>query len=484
MTVAGAARAETYHVDSRSGDDSRAGTGVNQAWRSLDRVNAAAYRPGDRVCFRAGSAWTGQLIVTARGEPGRPIVFEAEGDGPRPRIDGAGRVEDAILVRNAQHVVVRGLEVTNRGEVVVVRRGVHVLARDAGTLAGIAITDLFVHDVNGSQKRKNNGGIVFSTQGPRPTRFDGLTIERNIVWRVDRSGICAASEFWPRARWFPSPGVVIRDNWLGDLGGDGVVPWATDGCLIEHNILEGANKRAGSYNAGIWPWSTDNTVMRLNRASGVQTTLDGQGFDSDYNSRNTRIEWNLSHDNEGGFLLICDDGGANPKESLGNRGTIVRRNISRHDATRGVHLSGRVDGLVEQNAFYTAAGSDIQMVLATNWHGWPRGVTFRDNLFVSGGVCRYGHEVGRIEGTYAIGPGWGPARDIVFQGNRHVGRHEGQPNSDARPSSAAPRPISFEDWPGPRFDPERPGDFRAFLAAHRAWMLNLMERQFGERPAP
>jgi hypothetical protein len=330
-----AARGAIYTVDAHAGDDANPGHGPGGAWRTPGRVNAATFRPGDHVRFRAGGAWTGQLRITCRGEPGRPIVFEAEGDGPRPRIDGGAGVEDAVLLHNAQHVVVRGLEVTHAGggEDGATRRGVHIVGEDAGVLAGIEVTDLFVHDVRGTQARKENGGIILTTSGRRtPTRFDGLRIERNIVWRADRSGIVARSTHASRRRWFPSTGVVIRDNWVGDVGGDGITPWATEGCLVEHNIVEGADERAGTYNAGIWPWSTDGTVLRLNRASGVKTLRDGQGFDSDDNSRGTLIEGNLGHDNAGGFLLVCAPGGRDPREDLGNRGTIARYNISRQTA--------------------------------------------------------------------------------------------------------------------------------------------------------
>ena len=173
--------------------------------------------------------------------------------------------------------------------------------------------------------KKDNGGIIFRTNGDKvPSRFDGLRIERNIIWKVDRSGIAAQSYHWKRTHWFPSLHVVIRDNWVGDIGGDGIVPWATDGVLVEHNILQGANERAKSYNAGIWPWSTDNSLFRLNHASEVKTLLDGQGFDSDYNSRNTIFEYNLSNDNEGGFMLICNPGSQVSKDNLGNIGAIVQ----------------------------------------------------------------------------------------------------------------------------------------------------------------
>ena len=56
-----AATAAQYYVDSRSGDDTRAGTSPASAWRSLQKVNAFLFQPGDRLGFRAGSALVGAV---------------------------------------------------------------------------------------------------------------------------------------------------------------------------------------------------------------------------------------------------------------------------------------------------------------------------------------------------------------------------------------------------------------------------------------
>jgi hypothetical protein len=477
-----------YYADSTTGDDGNPGTSRHKPWRSLEKVNAAVFGPGDRVRFRAGCTWSHQLLITARGLNNQPVVFESYGRGLRPRIEVAGAFEDAVIVSNAQHIVLRDFELTNKGAVgsgtnTPPRRGVHIIADNIGTLTNILVTDLFIHDVNGTQRIKNNGGIIFATRGERvPSRFDGLRIERNIIWRVDRSGIVAQSYHARRNRWFPSLHVVIRDNWLGDLGGDGITPWATDGCLVEHNIVQGANERAGTYNAGIWPWSTDNTVIRLNRASGVKTLLDGQGFDSDFNSHNTLLEYNLSHDNQGGFLLICTPGHQKPQENCGNPRTVVRYNISRHDEARTFHVAGAAEQTsIYQNAVYIAPQADVQLLLLSDWNGWANGLELRNNLFHSEGIARYGHQVSRNyqTGAYGIGPGWGPATNILFSGNSYMGTHAERPTDNASPSEGAPKPFAFDDWPGPQFDPTHPEKFNNYIKAHRKWMLRLMERQFG-----
>jgi len=67
-------------------------------------------------------------------------------------------------------------------------------------------------------------------------------------------------------------------------------------------------------------------------------------------------------------------------------------------------------------------------------------------------------------------------------GVRDLGRQENRPEASGDPDPTAPRPITFDDWPGPQFDPRQPETFEAYLRAHRDWMLRLMERQFGRRP--
>jgi hypothetical protein len=472
--------AATYYVDSARGADVNSGNSPAAAWQTVARVNTARLRPGDRVLFKAGSVWRGQLVPSASGSPASPIVISRYGKGPRPRIDAAGQAEDAVRLYNIEGIELRDLEITNSGPAPAVRRGVHVYLDNFGTARHIVLAGLYIHDVNGSNQRKDNGGIVFRTSGDRtPTRFDGLLIERNIVWKVDHSGIAAQSSHWARTRWYPSLRVVIRDNLVDDIGGDGIVPWATDAAVVEHNIARNCNRRAATYNAGIWPWSTDNSVFQLNEACLTRTTMDGQGFDSDYNSRNTVFQYNLSHDNEGGFMLICTPGKRNAAENLGNTGTVVRYNISRNDRARIFHLSAAEQTTVHDNAIYVGPGLDVQMLVLTNWSGWARNAIFRNNSFFVDGIARYGHETARgKDGTYTIAPGWGPAEGIVFENNRYSGRHIGRPEEDA--AAAAP-PLKL-DWDGPVFDPARPDNFDRFLDRHRRWMLRLFERQFGRPP--
>ncbi len=472
------AGAATYYVDASQGADANNGTTTTTPWQSLDRVNHAHLLPGDQILFRAGGVWHGQLAPGASGKAGQPIVFDRYGEGALPVISGDGAVDDAVLLRNVQQIELHHLAVTNLGPETAIRRGVDVLLEDFGTAHHIVLADLYVHDVNGADARKDNGGILFRIHGTKvPSRFDDLVIERNIVWKVDRSGIVGESSNIARTHWFPSLHVVVRDNYVDDIGGDGIVPWATDGAMVEGNVAERCNQRSAQYNAGIWQWSTDNTTLTMNEAFETKGTRDGEGFDSDYNSRNTRFVHNYSHDNDGGFMLICTPVKRNEAVNFGNTGTVVQENISRDDKGLLVNLSGADDVLVEGNLFYVGRDRQVQLLVSA-WDGWSKNARFVDNSFYVDGALTFGHSVTRKDdGSYAIAPGWGPAQGIVFTGNHYFGNITDPPSDDT--AGTNPLQPSDVDWSSePRFDPAHPESFAGYIAAHRAWMQRLFQQEF------
>lgn len=90
------AQARTFHADAARGDDARDGLTPETAWRSLARVNHAELKPGDRVLFRRGQTWRGQLRPQS-GDAGGVITYGAFGEGDKPVLLGsvaADRPED------------------------------------------------------------------------------------------------------------------------------------------------------------------------------------------------------------------------------------------------------------------------------------------------------------------------------------------------------------------------------------------------------
>jgi len=438
-----AERSMTYYADSRSGDDGKAGTTQEAAWKTLGKVNATTFLPGDRILLRSGSVWHGQLWPKGSGAEGRPITVGMYGGGVKPVIHGDGLFEDAVLLKNQEYWEIENLEITNTGPQRAERRAVHVALENYGEAHHIYVRSLTIHDVSGVDSVKPNGGINYTSVGDKkPSRFVDLRIENNEIYHVDRSGIFGWADSWARSKWNPSLGVVVRGNQLHDIGGDGIVVVATDGAVVEDNVVGHANQRSEGYNVAIWAWSADNTVIQRNEAYGTKGQRDGEGFDSDWNSRNTVIQYNYSHDNDGGFLLICNEGGHSAEESAGNTGTIVRYNISQNDRTKGINLAGPVkDSLIYNNTIYVGAEHTVDLLLYSDWHGWTEGTYLYNNIFYAAGTGRFSQGISRDpDGAYVTKPGFGPSRDNVFDYNIYFGKIS--PPNDSHALTADPKLVA------------------------------------------
>lgn len=392
-----------YYMDSVHGNDAHSGRSPSQAWRTLARVNAGTFAPGDTILLAAGSHWTGFLAPGGSGTPTAPIRMTRYGTGPLPAIDAQGHALATLYLSNVQGWEVSDLNITNTSHVPQPHlTGVTVSEFNFGVAHHIVLKGLFVHNVNGSDVKAEGGGsgISCTCGGSKVrSRFDGLMIEHCHLVHTDRNGITMGGNWTRDATWFPSLHVVIQGNLLEDIGGDGIVPLACDGALVADNILRGGRMRAKDYAAGIWPWSCDNTVIEHNFVSGMHGTHDGEGYDSDYNCRNTLFQDNVSEHNDGGFMLICDDGSQHLPWNIGNQGTIIRDNISINDRLHTFNITGPCQNTtITNNVFYIGPGQSVTAVNGGNWGGpWPSDTRFLNNLFYAAGHA--GFSMGGMAGT-------------------------------------------------------------------------------------
>ena len=427
--------AEVFHVDSESGRDSNSGTSPTQPWETLARVNSHVFQPGDEIRFKAGTHYAGQLCPQGSGaivdEKTVSINIGMYGDGPKPRIDGEGDVLDTLLLRNVEFWEVRDLEITNFGtNREPWRTGVRIVTDGLGAMRHIHLRNLFVHDVNGDLRKEQEGcGIYFESRGRNQSHFDDLLIEGCHVVRTDRNGICQRNGSRTR-----SLHVVIRSNLLEDIGGDCIKIWGSEGALVEHNTVRGGRTRCEDYAAGIWPFDSDDTVIQFNEVSGMKGTKDGQGFDADYRCRRTLIQYNYSHDNEGGFILICTPGDSYNEDS------IIRYNISQNDginSARVFHFGGGAQNtLVYNNTIYVGSNQNLPLLLFGEWNrGNAKGTKFFNNIFYVDGEVTYD---------------WGKSTDTTFDHNIFYGRLSEIP-SDTHASTNRP-PLIHPGGGGDGFD--------------------------------
>lgn len=323
----------TWYVDCSA---PTAGVGTRTApFNDLESANQVVLGPGDRLLLRRGTVCAGMLEPRGDGAPGRPIVIGAypgrSSGGRRPRIDGGGTVVAPVRLADVSYVTVEDLHLTNASDPAGIHRGLYFTSQEA-PVRGVTVRGLEVSDVDSNNSftgGKQGGGIVGLALGPAG-RFSGVLIEDNRVHDVSRQAITVygtaaagrppATSPWPAA----STGVVIQGNHAWRIEGDGIVTLGTDGAVLQRNTVAEANlagydwlKPNRNCAAGIWAWNANNTVIQHNvvrdmvfgpsTVPGALNGCDGTAFDADYNQDGTIIQYNLSYDNAGGFILLCTD---------------------------------------------------------------------------------------------------------------------------------------------------------------------------------
>lgn len=378
----------TFYVDSENGDDSADGMTPETAWKTLTKVNETQLIGGDRILLKAGSVFEDQaLSIKSGGTAENPIIIDMyDGDvvgaeaGERPHIKGNGKnsfeyqgnqISYGLHIKNASHVQVNNVEISNQGDTRKLSVGLCVEAAGCGVMQGVHINNVYIHDVNGTYEEKTlpNGGLYYVVSDhSNNTRFDDIQVVNNIVKRVSRTGISvgmtSSTDLWdghggiiPQEVLdaYGHTNVLIRNNYVEEAGGDAIVPMFSIKPVIEYNISNGASqntKHTSMYNAGIWPWRCEDAVFQYNECYGTILNGDGQAYDCDW-SRGTIYQYNYSHDNEGGFILICQS------EVLDS---IVRYNISQNDQRCLFLTSNTHNADVYNNTFYIGEGLDTEVV--------------------------------------------------------------------------------------------------------------------------
>ncbi len=389
--------ANTYYVDTENGNDKNSGTSESNAWKTLDKVNSVKYGAGDVISFKSGQIFEGKFVPKGSGTSEKPIIATSYGEGKKPIIEGSGVQPATIHLYNVECWELDGLEVTNYHNTVNLRSGVLIENEDKGILNHIHLKDMYIHDVNGKNIDSNwgydriNGGVIVYSHGTSvESAFNDILIKGNHIEKVDRSGIFIYSTWSSRdnisegyGRWFPSTNVIIRNNYLNDIGGDGIQTGVTDGALVEYNVAHYCNMRSGKNNVAIWTWNSDNSVFQYNEAAYTQVREgDGCGFDIDFGGSNNIMQYNYSHDNEGGFMLVTSFG------SYSNNGAIVRYNISQNDKGKVLRVVGLATRkcYVYNNVIYLGSKSNAGLIYTTGWERDLGEGYFYNNIFVNLGT--------------------------------------------------------------------------------------------------
>ena len=432
-----------YYFDAVNGDDSNSGTKPGEPLKSLSKLMDLEIKPGDSILLKSGVVFTEELFFSGKGEKNRPITIGKYGGEAMPHIKGDASLLEMVHIFNSEHIILRDLEISNKGEKIrPYLNGLLVEVYNYGKAEDITIDNLFIHDVYGSlikgeghEHEDAGGGQAMMLRNYRddktdsiPSYFDGLLVQKCLIKDCQRNGIIMWGN-WARNIWLPNLNVVIRNNVLDGVPGDGIVPTACDGAIIEYNVMKNCPPILPVTEAcdGIWPFSSDNTIIQFNVVDGHKSQTDGYSYDSDYNCTNTQIRYNLSSNNDGGFLLLCNSGGWPLDWSVGNVGTVAEYNVSINDGIRKhivtgkktehyspiIHITGPTkNSKIEKNIFYVLRKElpqmDKRIVRSDDWHGYADSTFFRRNyIFVEEPNLAFDATASTnnfIENNYYVGP--------------------------------------------------------------------------------
>jgi len=412
------------------GNDNNSGTSVKSPWKSLEKVNSKIFNPGDKILFKAGGVWNGQLSPKGSGLPNNPIILGMYGKGAKPSVNGngiSGLKAGALLLLNQDYWEIENLDITNKSDSSIgdTRYGILVRWHDYGTGQHIYIRNCNIHDINGSMKGRFSGEgiLVVATGTEKQTNYNEVLIENCSIKNVDRTGISIWSQWHIRngmdfgnkdkdlyhssnGPYKASTNIVIRNNNLENLGGDGMIISCTKGAVIEYNVICRANQRGTSANAGMWPHNSDGAVMQYNEVYNTRYSGDGMGFDIDQLCNNNYSQYNYSHDNAGGFHLICGPSGKYGQST----GNVIRYNISQNDRNTVFVFAGAVDSTwIYNNTIY------IGKELNTNPYGvWDYDGGIANNTFFFNNII---FNLGK--GEYILNR----SRNVQFEYNCYYGNH-------------------------------------------------------------
>lgn len=385
VSVGASQTGSTYYVDGANGDDANDGTSAASAWKSLAKVSATTFKPGDHILLEASSTWNGQMLdLKGSGAEGNAIVvdlYARNADGTagysaasRPTINGNGTygtgsfkryVSGAVQLVNEQYWTIRNLEVTNTPELSnaegykkhgdAQRAGILLLGYGKNTiLQSITVENNYVHDIqseyylkaqkegkkntlkavggiialghwldpDGNQVGRKSGGVTYTDTG-----FNDLTLRGNTVIRAGLEGIRTKADISNSSYTYPKlfSNVTIADNYLQDIAGDAiVVSEIKQKGLVEGNVVvRSCAADYGTHNyAALWAMASNDVTLQYNEVYGTLYGYnDGEAFDIDMQSDHVTYQYNYSHNNPGGFLLLMSN----------QTNSVVRYNISAND---------------------------------------------------------------------------------------------------------------------------------------------------------
>lgn len=332
-----------YYI-SPFGSDSNSGISHKYPWQSIDRVNAKQLLPGDSVWFQANQTFKGNLNLSFADTdiPYKNITFSSYGDG-RATIDAG---------------IGAGFYAENIGGMRIVDLNFVGAGTNQNTSSGISYVNKLpkhkklkhIHIENVDVSGFKHAGISIEAQ-PIDGGWSGFSqvkISQANVHDNGDVGINFIGNWNPKETAYSHSDIYVQNCYVyrnlgipgkGSHSGNGIVLGQVDCATIEYCMVyeNGAlNDCDTGGPVGIWTWDSNRVLIQLNESHHNRTgsSKDGGGFDLDGGVRNSIVQYNYSHDNDGpGYLL------AQFNDAKAFHNNVVRYNLSENDARKNTYGS-------------------------------------------------------------------------------------------------------------------------------------------------
>jgi len=423
--------AATIYV-SNDGNDSNDGLTPTTALATLSAATSQALVPGDTIALACGDTFEGGAILTASGTEEAPIKVTSYGEGDKPLITdfaGTNHVVGSGLTITGNYVEVSNLAFTDENAY----SALDFYAYEAGATKGLKVENCYFYDINHTSMatQDTTGGIHFVAKGSEPAWFDGVTVQNNEFESVARTAIYFMSEWtaidksqtWGNRNVnygdgsaYLAQNVRVNNNTINNNGGDAIMLIGTEDAVVEYNVVSNSHlfTDLGTQTAfaNIWCHSSVGCVIQYNEVYGTTSENGGSdlwAFDIDHACTDCVIQYNYTHENEGGAVIVCGTDGMN--NSMVQNSTI-RYNVSVNDGLgenrSALDFSAGIDGVIVYNNTIIAKDTDRFFTIADYCNDGvyvaPQNIKFYNNLF-------YGANSDTSAITY--GGDWHIAEDVT-----------------------------------------------------------------------
>ena len=195
-------------------------------------------------------------------------------------------------------------------------------SRTTHRTGGINVVSYTERDLTNATSSSTAGEVI----DEKPTVFDDILIEGNKIENCHANGTTTTNirgELDNKD--YRHTNVVIRGNEIRNVQRAGIVPLYTSGALVEKNLVDTFQQTYAGYGCGIWCDRADGMVFQYNEVCNGKNTMDGMAFNLDDMTENGIIQYNYTHNNVGGGIML------HVRTNSYNRNNTVRYNLSVND---------------------------------------------------------------------------------------------------------------------------------------------------------